>query len=153
MEGRMLRCSKNTATSQKAIMVDLPWCMAIMASIRQTWLLNLFDVYMILRLLNRHGCDCREWKQGWDSQFMHLWLLRSSQTLQVASTQGCNWVIIQEWDYPVHSELYKNCAQTYNQENTGGTYGMTFEFLLGHLTKTTSYYDESCVCLDYILLI
>lgn len=38
----MLRCSKNIATSQEAIMVDLPRCMAIMTSIRQTWLLNFF---------------------------------------------------------------------------------------------------------------
>lgn len=30
---------------------------------------------------------------------------------------------------------------------------MTFEFLLGHLTKTAPYYDVCCVCLDYILLI
>lgn len=153
IKGRMLRHSKNTCASQEAIMVDLPLSMAITASIRQTWLLNLFDVYMILRLLNRPDWDCRKWEQGWDSHFMHLWLLGSWQTLQKASAQGCNWVIIQECDYPVCTELYKNCVQTYNQENRERTYGMTSEFLLGHPTKTTPYYFECYVCLDYILLI
>lgn len=51
----MLRCSKNTATSQEAKIVDLPLYMAIMAFIRQTWVFNSFDVYMILRLLKRPG--------------------------------------------------------------------------------------------------
>lgn len=60
----MLRCSKNIATSQEAIMVDLPRCMAIMISIRRTYLLNLFDVYLILTLLNRPGRDCGKMQEG-----------------------------------------------------------------------------------------
>lgn len=48
----------------------------------------------------------------------------------------------------MHPELSKNSVETYNQENRGGTYGMTSEFLLGHLTKTAPYHDECGVYLD-----
>lgn len=150
MESRVcVRCrirrSKNTARSQEAGTVSLSLCMAVMGFLR---LLNFFNVYVTLIVAEQLDW---ERKQERDSQFMHLWLLRSSQTSQKASTQGCNWVIIQEWDYPVHTELCKNRGQTYNQEDGGEPLEWLLNFSWDiEQRKTTRYYDECCVCLVYL---